>query len=64
MKKRTSKIPYIRKFQHIRYVEKMVVFHRNKVASSALMFGKINSIDRILFLKYNDYLSKLINKEK
>jgi len=54
-----SKIPYIRKQQHIKYVEKMAVGQRNKIISSSIMFGKVNKIDRVLFFKYNDYLVKL-----
>jgi len=60
--RKISKIPYIRKIQHIKYVEKSVVEQRNKVISSSLMFGKVNPLDRELFFKYNDYLVKLKQK--
>lgn len=56
-----SKIGYIRKIQHIKYVEKMVVDRRANVIKMALLFGKINSLDRELFMKYNDYLQRLKN---
>ena len=57
-----SRLGYIRKIQHVKYVEQMVVERRGKVISSALMYGKVNSIDRELFIKYNDYLMQLRSK--
>jgi|TARA_R110002050_G_scaffold184285_3_gene317749 hypothetical protein len=54
-----SRLGYIRRIQHVKYVEQMVVDRRSKVISSALMFGKVNAIDRELFIKYNDYLMQL-----
>ncbi len=57
-----SRLGYIRRIQHIKYVEQMVVERRSKVISSALMYGKVNSIDRELFIKYNDYLMQLRSK--
>ncbi len=57
-----SKIPYIRKQQHYKYVESCAVEQRSKIIKSALMFGKVNNVDRELFLKYSDYLIKLKQK--
>jgi len=57
-----SRLGYIRRIQHVKYVEQMVVERRSKVISSALMYGKVNSIDRELFIKYNDYLMQLRSK--
>ena len=57
-----SKIPYIRKQQHYKYVEQCAVEQRSKIIKSALMFGKVNNVDRELFLKYSDYLMKLKQK--
>ena len=56
-----SKIGYIRKLQHLKYVESQVVQRRANVIKMALLFGKINSLDRELFMKYNDYLQRLKN---
>ncbi len=57
-----SKIPYIRRQQHVKYVESCAVEQRSKIIKSALMFGKVNDVDRVLFLKYSDYLVKLKSK--
>ena len=54
-----SKIPYVRKIQHIKYVENCVVEQRNRIMKSAIMYGKVDPVSRELFLKYNDYLIKL-----
>ena len=54
-----SKIPYVRKIQHIKYVENCVVEQRNRIMKSAIMYGKVDSVSRELFLKYNEYLIKL-----
>ena len=61
MKKR-SKIPYIRKQQHIKYVEACVIKQRDQIMKSAILYGKVDSVSRELFLKYNDYLIKLKQK--
>jgi len=58
-KKKKSKIAFIRKHQHIKYVEASTVEQRSKVIKAALLYGKVRYIDRVLFLKYNDYLNKL-----
>tara|TARA_R110000822_G_scaffold91421_3_gene210750 strand:+ start:3736 stop:3927 length:192 start_codon:yes stop_codon:yes gene_type:complete len=60
--RKKSKIPYIRRQQHIKYVEQCAVEQRSKIINTALMFGMVNNIDRELFLKYNDYLTKLKQK--
>lgn len=57
--KKKSKIPYVRKIQHIKYVETCVVEQRDRIMKSAIMYGKVDSVSRELFLKYNDYLIKL-----
>ena len=54
-----SKIPYVRKIQHIKYVENCVVEQRNRIMKSAIMYGKVDPVSRELFLKYNEYLIKL-----
>jgi len=61
MKKR-SKIPYVRKIQHIKYVEQCVIEQRDRIMKSAIMYGKVDSVSRELFLKYNEYLIKLKQK--
>ena len=54
-----SKIPYVRKIQHIKYVEACVIEQRDRIMKSAIMYGRVDSVSRELFLKYNDYLIKL-----
>jgi len=61
MRKR-SKIPYIRKQQHYKYVESCAVEQRNEIMKSAIMYGKVDSVSRELFLKYSEYLIKLKQK--
>tara|TARA_R110000737_G_C14196593_1_gene416434 strand:+ start:253 stop:444 length:192 start_codon:yes stop_codon:yes gene_type:complete len=58
-KKKRSRIPLVRKRQHLKYVEASTIEQRGKVIKAALLYGKVKEIDRILFLKYNDYLNKL-----
>ena len=58
-KKSKSKIAFIRKHQHIKYVEASTVEQRGKVIKAALLYGKVPPVTRALFLKYNDYLNKL-----
>ena len=60
--RRKSKIPYIRKQQHIKYVEQCVVKQRDRIMKSAILYGKVDSVSRELFLKYNEYLIKLKQK--
>ena len=61
MKKR-SNIPYVRKIQHIKYVETCVVKQRDQIMKSAILYGKVDSVSRELFLKYNEYLIRLKQK--
>ena len=58
-----SKIPYIRRQQHVKYVESCAVEQRSKIIKSALMFGTVDSVHRELFLKYSEYLIKLKSKK-
>ena len=60
--KNKSKIPYIRKIQHIKYVEHSVVKQRDRIMRSAILYGKVDSVSRELFLKYNEYLIRLKQK--
>ena len=60
--RRKSKIPYIRKIQHIKYVEACVIKQRDRIMKSVVMYGNVDSVDRELFLKYNEYLIKLKQK--
>ena len=60
--RRKSKIPYIRKIQHIKYVEACVIKQRDRIMKSAVMYGNVDSVNRELFLKYNEYLIKLKQK--
>ena len=60
--RRKSKIPYIRKQQHYKYVESRAVEQRGKIIKSAIMFGTVDSVHRELFLKYSEYLIKLKSK--
>jgi len=60
--RKKSKIPYIRKQQHIKYVEACVIKQRDQIMKSAILYGKVDSVSRELFLKYNDYLIKLKQK--
>lgn len=57
-----SKIPYVRKIQHIKYVEQCVIKQRDQIMKSAILYGRVDSVSRELFLKYNDYLIKLKQK--
>ena len=49
-----------RKRRHIAYVEKRVVELRKQIADQAVQFGYIDQMARTQFLKYNEYLKKLI----
>ena len=60
--RRKNKIPYVRKIQHIKYVEQCVITQRDQIMKSAILYGKVDSVSRELFLKYNEYLIKLKNK--
>ena len=60
--KRKSRIPYVRKIQHIKYVEACVIKQRNRIMKSAVMYGNVDFVSRELFLKYNEYLIKLKQK--
>ena len=60
--RKKSKIPYIRKQQHIKYVEACVIKQRDQIMKSAILYGRVDSVSRELFLKYNEYLIKLKQK--
>ena len=49
-----------RKRRHIEYVEKRVVELRKQIADQAVHFGYIDQMARTQFLRYNEYLKKLI----
>ena len=49
-----------RKRRHIAHVEKRVVELRKQIADQAVQFGYIDQMARTQFLKYNEYLKKLI----
>jgi hypothetical protein len=50
-----------KKRKHIAYVEKRVVQLRKQIADQAVQFGYIDQMARTQFLKYNEYLKKLIS---
>jgi hypothetical protein len=60
--KKKSKIPYIRKQQHYKYVESCAVEQRERIIKSAILFGKVDSVSRELFMKYSEYLIKIKQK--
>ena len=60
--KNKSKIPYVRKIQHVKYVETCVIKQRDQIMKSAIMYGKVDPVSRELFLKYNGYLIELKSK--
>ena len=49
-----------RKRRHIAYVETRVVELRKQIADQAVQFGYIDQMARTQFLRYNEYLKKLI----
>lgn len=49
-----------RKRRHIAYVEKRVVELRKQIADQAVQFGYIDQMARTQFLKYNEYLKKIL----
>ena len=60
--KRKSKIPYIRKQQHYKYVESRAVEQRERIIKSAILFGTSDPVHSELFMKYSEYLIKLKQK--
>ena len=51
---------YLRYKKHISYVEKRVVDLRRRITMEAIETGCADKQTRILFLKYNSYLTSLI----
>ena len=46
----------------MKYVESCVIKQRDQIMKSAIMYGRVDSVSRELFLKYNEYLIKLKQK--
>ena len=55
-------VKYLRLRLHISYVEQRVVELRAKICSQAIEYGCADTYDRKMFLKYNNYLKKLVEK--
>lgn len=49
----------LRKTQHYNYVEVRVLELRERIIQRAIKEGDVDQFDRMLFLKYNNYLKKL-----
>jgi len=60
--RRKSKIPYIRRQQHVKYVEACVIKQRDQIMRSAILYGRVDSVSRELYKKENEYLIKLKSK--
>lgn len=60
--RKKSKIPYIRKQQHYKYVEQCAIKQRDWMMKSVILYGEVDPVSRELFLKYSEYLIKLNKK--
>ena len=56
---RIKRLINIRKTQHYNYVEVRVLELRERIIQRAIKEGDVDQFDRMLFLKYNNYLKKL-----
>ena len=56
---RIKRLINIRKIQHYNYVEVRVLELRERIIQRAIKEGDVDQFDRMLFLKYNNYLKKL-----
>ena len=54
---------YLRYKKHYAYVEARTLELRAKICSQACLYGTVDEITRTLYLKYNNRLIKLRNKE-
>ncbi len=46
----------------MKYVEACVIKQRDQIMRSAILYGRVDSVHRELFMKYNEYLIKLKQK--
>jgi hypothetical protein len=53
---------YLRKKRHVLYVEKRVVELRGDICQQAVLYGSVDTKTRDFYLKYNEYLVKLLTK--
>jgi len=56
---RVKRLINLRKKQHYSYVEIRVLELRERIITRAVKEGDVDQFDRMLFLKYNNYLKKL-----
>ena len=54
---------YLKYKQHVQYVTTRTLELRSKICSQACLYGTVDEITRTLYLKYNDRLIKLRDKE-
>ena len=47
---------FLRRRKHRAYLEQSVIEMRSKICKQACLIGKVDMIDRALFLKYNNKL--------
>ena len=54
---------YLKYKQHVQYVTTRTLELRSKICSQACLYGTVDEITRTLYLKYNNRLIKLQDKE-
>ena len=54
---------YLKYKQHVQYVTTRTLELRSKICSQACLYGTVDEITRTLYLKYNNRLIKLRDKE-
>ena len=55
---------HFRKQRHASYLLSRIVDLRNQICRQACMYGTVDELTRILYLKYNTRLHELQNKNK
>ncbi len=53
----------LRRRKHRAYLEKSVLEMRSKICKQACLIGKVDMVDRALFLKYNNRLREYDGKK-
>ena len=54
---------YLKYKQHVQYVTTRTLELRSKICSQACLYGTVDEITRTLYLKYNNRLIKLRDKQ-
>ena len=54
---------YLKYKQHVQFVQERTLELRSKICSQACLYGTVDEITRTLYLKYNNRLIKLRDKE-